>query len=241
MPSLILTRTEADNRESAHHFEALSWQVLSAPMIELRAIPRDACGMRSVRRLAGGEPVLVTSAHAAELWLDLRESEFAEIAPEAYYVVGRRSAEILREADPDVPIRLVARSGEELLSGDLTGIGRLLYPCSAERRDTLVEGLQARGIDVIDLPLYRPVVPRDAAERLADAIAEAEPPVVIAFYSPSAVRNFHSLAPVLSKETRFAAIGETTAAALREIGITPLVADSTGSAALAKTLGRMDN
>jgi uroporphyrinogen-III synthase len=153
MPSIILTRTADDNRESAHHFEARGWRVHSAPMIELRAIPRDACGIRSVKRLAGGEPVLITSAHAADLWLDMRETEFAEENPEAYYVVGRRSAEILRQSDPDVPIRVVARSGEDLLAADFGGVGRLLYPCSAERRDTLVEGLRQRGVDVIDLPL----------------------------------------------------------------------------------------
>ena len=236
MPSIILTRTADDNRESAHHFESRGWRVFSAPMIELRAIPRDACGIRSVRRLAGGEPVLITSAHAAELWLDMRETEFADDAPEAYYVVGRRSAEILRQADPDIPIRVVARTGEELLATDFTGVARLLYPCSAERRDTLVEGLQARGIDLVDLPLYRPILPPDAAKRLDDALAEAASPVVIAFYSPSAVRNFHSLAPVLPEHVRHAAIGATTAATLREIGIEPLVADSSGSQALSELL-----
>jgi uroporphyrinogen-III synthase len=60
---------------------------------------------------------------------------------------------------------------------------------------------------------------------------------VIAFYSPSAVRNFHALALVLPEDIRYAAIGETTAGALRELGLDPLVADSSGSGALAELLG----
>jgi len=224
MPSIILTRSPEDNARIAPLFESRGFEVYSAPMIELRPIPKDACGVRQVRRLAGGEPVLLTSAYATELWLDLRETDFHEHAPAGYYVVGETSAELLREGDPDAPIITVAGSGEELLRDErIAAVERILYPCSTERRDTLVEGLRARGVEVIDLPLYSPALPFESRALLPQILTSAPGPLVIAFFSPSAVHHFFILSPNIPGNTIFAAIGATTAAALRERGIEHVV------------------
>lgn len=223
MPSIILTRSAEDNQEIAPLFEARGFKAYSVPMIELRPLPKDMCGMRTVRRLAGGEPVLLTSAFATDLWLDLRETDFHDHTPEGYYVVGETSAKLLREGDPDVPVVTIADSGEDLLSGELRGLDRLLYPCSTERRESLVERLRERGIDVVELPLYSPVPATGSSQLLAEALAGAEQPITLAFFSPSAVRNFFALAPDIPRNTIFAAIGPTTAGALRERGIEDVI------------------
>lgn len=244
MPSILLTRSAEDNTRIAPLFESRGFEVYSVPMIELRPIPKDACGVRQVKRLAGGEPVLLTSAYATELWLDLRETDFHEHAPAGYYVVGRTSAELLREGDPDSPIITIASSGEELLGDErLAGIERILYPCSTERRDTLVEGLRARGIDVIDLPLYSPALPFESRSRLPQILTSVEKPLVIAFFSPSAVGHFFSLSPDIPPNTIFAAIGGTTSAALHERGVEQVVQPEHPSAealaeALAEAVGK---
>jgi uroporphyrinogen-III synthase len=219
VPSLLLTRSAEDNARTAPIFERRGFTVYSVPMIELRPIAKDACGTRQVRRLAGGEPVLLTSAFATELWLDLRETDFHEHAPAGYYVVGESSAELLREGDPDVPIRAVARSAEELLRDGFEGVGRLLYPCSTERRDTLVDGLRERGVDVVDMPLYSPALPAASRELLPRILTTVAGPLVIAFFSPSAVEGFFRLSPDFPPTAIFAAIGATTAAALHARGI----------------------
>jgi uroporphyrinogen-III synthase len=223
LSTIILTRSADDNRAIAPLFEARGFVVLSAPLIELRPLPKDMCGLRSVRRLAGGEEVLITSAYAADLWLDLRETDFQEHPPAGYYVVGEKSAALLRDGDPGTPILAVADSGDELLghpslAADAGG-RRLLYPCSTGRRDTLVDGLTARGFDVVELPLYAPARPADARDSLLAALASATSPLAIAFFSPSAVENFLSLGVPLPPDALIAAIGPTTADALAARGL----------------------
>lgn len=231
MPSLLLTRSHADNLAIAPLFEQRGMVVHSVPLIEFRPIPRDACGMRQVRRLAGSEPVLLTSAYAADLWLDLRESEFREHPPEAYYLVGERSAQLVRESDPGIPIRAVAPSAEELLrDASFEGVERILYPCSTGRLDTLPRGLEERGVEVIELPLYTPAIPAGSGALLREILANAAEPLVIAFFSPSAVSNFFSLTPVIPRNSIFAAIGGTTARALREHGISMVIVPEQPSA-----------
>ena len=221
-------------------FGAQGFAVVDMPLVELRPIAGDACGTRQVRRLAGGEPVLLTSAFATDLWLDLRESEFREHTPRAYYVVGRRSARLLAESDPDVPIAAVAESGEQLLTNDFQDVRTLLYPCSTARRDAVVDALVARGIDVVELPLYSPALPDGARERLAGALAADARPVAIVFFSPSAVDNFFRLSPVIPSGAIFGAIGETTAGVLRAHGVaSPVVAEHPDPALLARMLAHV--
>jgi len=243
MPSVILTRSADDNRAVAPLFEARGCAVHSAPMIELRPLPKDMCGLRSVRRLAGGERVLITSAYAAELWLDLRETDFHEHPPAGYLVVGETSAALLRESDPDVPIEAVAGSADELLRDERVAgraaEGRILYPCSTERRDTLVDGLARLGFDLVELPLYSPVRPADARANLQAALADATPPLGIAFFSPSAVAHFFTLGVQLPGHVVIGAIGATTAGALAGRGIAdPVVPERPDAGALAGALAR---
>lgn len=244
MALLVLTRTEADNGRITPLFERQGFAVRSAPMIELRPIPKDACGVRQVRRLAEGTPVVLTSAFATELWLDLRETDFADHPPRCYYVVGETSRALLAEGDPDVPIAAVANSAEDLLRCDFAGTSRVLYPCSNDRRDTLVEGLRQCGVEVIDMPLYYPARPADAAAALAAALAgetpDAEHPLIVAFFSPSAVHNFVTTPGVPALDAAgicAAAIGATTAEALRACGAAwVIVAEEPSAASLAGTL-----
>lgn len=236
MPTIILTRTAEECRRSAPAFEACGLRVIAAPMVELRPLEKDMCGTRSMRRLTGGEPVLLTSAFATDLWLDMRETDFREHPPAGYWVVGSRSAALLREVDPDVPIKAVADSAEELLSDPFEGVARILYPCSTERRDTMVEGLRARGVEVYDMPIYHPARPADARDVLAAAIAEAGEPCAIAFFSPSAVKNFYGLGMQgdIPSGAIFSAIGAVTAAELAAHGVhEPLVPERPTAEALA--------
>ena len=98
---------------------------------------------------------------------------------------------------------------------------RVLLPRAEGARDTLVEGLEARGARVDELKLYRAAVPRDAdvegLRRLRDGEID-----VVTFASSSAVRNLvemlgGDLEPL--RRVRIAAIGPVTAEAVREAGL----------------------
>ncbi len=182
-------------------------------MIELLPIAVDDSMLRRVGR---GDHVLLTSTFAARLWLDLRRRL---PAPAGYITVGERSAALLRASDPGVPVVATAGSGAELACGDLSGVRRVLYPCSTERRDETVEALTGRGMHLMEFPLYAPVRPAGAGESLRKALDRQKGRITIAFFSPSAVRNCFSLRPGFRGDTIFGAIGGTTATAIRAEGI----------------------
>jgi uroporphyrinogen-III synthase len=238
MPSVILTRSDEENQRCAPHFEAHGLRLLSAPMIELRPIVLDGDEVADTLRNASGAGILLTSSFATRLWLRLRREMPGNLEVAGYYIVGERSAKLLREADPEVPVRLVADSALEFLSQPLEGVQRLIYPCSAMRRDEMVSGLAGRGVAVLELPLYAPERPAGSHEVLRRAAADAEMPIALCFFSPSAVENFFSLpTDFLPGGIFFAAIGETTAESLRRYGVRDVIMPATPeSAALAESV-----
>jgi uroporphyrinogen-III synthase len=242
MPSVILTRSDEENHRCVRLFEAHGLQVVSAPMIELRPIPLTGDEMAGIWRNASGAGILLTSSFATRLWLQLRQEMPGKLDVMGYYVVGERSAMLLHEADPAVPVRAVGGSAQELLQQPLDGVQRLIYPCSAMRRDEMVSGLAARGVAVLEVPLYAPERPVSSHEVLRRAVADIERPVALCFFSPSAAENFFSL-PIdfLPGGIFFAAIGETTAESLRSYGVRDVIMPETpDSAALAETVaGRL--
>lgn len=222
MPSVILTRSHRENSRIAPLFESRGLTVRSAPMIELRRIAMPGPDAVEISRV---DVVLLTSAFATGIWLELRAT--LPTPPGAYLVVGERSARLLAESDPDVPILAVADSASELLHRISEGLDRLLYPCSTERRDEIIDGLRSQGIQVVELPLYSPTLPENAAATLAAALNGTPEPIVFAFFSPSAVRNFFSLSPVIPSNAIFAAVGQTTAETLPEHGVRETIVPGT--------------
>jgi uroporphyrinogen-III synthase len=242
MPSIILTRSLEDNLQTAPLFEERGFTVHSAPMIELRPVARDVWMVRAAKQITRRESVLLTSVHATEIWLEMRKQEFRGIEPQGYYVVGETSARMLRAADPAVPVRAVASSGEELLNAGFDGVTGMIYPCSARRRGALVDALRRHGIKIIELPLYMPDRPESSHQVLRQALDDARkaPPVILAFFSISAVENFFSLPVDIPEGAIFAAIGKTTAEALRERGVSAVVLpDAPSAEALADALVRV--
>lgn len=234
--TVLLTRTAGDNQRIAPLFAGHGFTVLQAPMITLQPLPRDQCGIRAVRRLAGDCPVMLTSAYAADLWLDMRETDFTQ-PPACYYLVGQRAQQIVAAGDPGVPVRAVAGSAAELCALIPASVQKILYPCSAERRPEPETALRARGVQVIDFPLYQPLAPVDAGDVLARALAAAGTELIVVFFSPSAVHHFFGLNPELPPHTGFAAIGPTTAEALARHGIAhPVMADRPDAGVLAGLL-----
>jgi uroporphyrinogen-III synthase len=183
--------------------------------------------------------VLVTSAHAAERWLALRRTAFADDAPAHYLVVGASAARALAEGDPMVPVLAVVPMASALESAIPSAVRRLVYPCSTARRSEGIEIFRSRGIEVVEIPLYEPVLPAGAGARLADVLARTSPPHVIVFFSPSAVANWFSLRSDILPDSIFVAIGPTTADALRAHGVTDVTtATGTGGASLAEAIDR---
>ena len=141
-------------------------------------------------------------------------------------VVGPSTADALREAGWTVDRVPVDASGEGLveafrLAGDASG-ARVFLPASALAREVIPRGLSALGAEVHQVTAYRTVtLPLDAAEcRAAFENGEVQ---VVTFASPSAMEGLkagvgEALFGRLAREVPAAAMGPTTAGALRAAG-----------------------
>jgi uroporphyrinogen III methyltransferase/synthase len=113
-------------------------------------------------------------------------------------------------------------TGESLareLAGELLG-KRVLLPRSDRADDRLPSALRAAGAEVIEVIAYRTAAPEAIDPHMLQRVRNAEVEAII-FASPSAFHNLQSWIPgaelaALSQRVQFAAIGPTTARALRE-------------------------
>ena len=117
---------------------------------------------------------------------------------------------------------------------------RILLPRAAEGRDELVEGLRAGGADVSAIAVYRTLPAEVDAADLRRRLVGGELHA-LTFTSPSAVSAFAALlddpARAAAARCTVAAIGSTTAEALRNEGLAPdLVPERAGSIELAEAL-----
>ncbi len=221
---VILTRTDAENLRTAAAFADVGLATTALPMIEiidldpiLPTAPDDL--------LSGPISVLLTSHRGAERWLLFREGRGADLSIKCYYLVGQRAETMLRREDPDVPIAVTGASISDLQENIIARFpngdsGCVLYPCSRLRRQEAVDGFRAMGLDLIELPLYEPITPPDAAEQARQILATLEPGTAITFFSPSAVDNLLSVTtPASLAPHHLVAIGATTAETLYRHGL----------------------
>ncbi|MCJ7628399.1 MAG: uroporphyrinogen-III synthase [Longimicrobiales bacterium] len=140
--------------------------------------------------------------------------------------VGPSTAASLEKADWPVHRIPVEGSGEGLVeafraAGDAQG-ARVFFPASAIARDVIPDGLTELGATVDRRTAYRMVtLPLDGAA--CSASVEADELQVVTFASPSAVIALRAgigedLFQRLAGGTPAAAMGPTTAVALREVG-----------------------
>jgi uroporphyrinogen-III synthase len=237
--TIVVTRAEGSDgpltqllRAAGHR--VLHWQVSAVTTAADPAPLRDA-----LRRLDDYDWIVFTSVPAVEAVLRIRTDAPARTRVAA---VGNATAGALRHGG--WPVDLVpAKSDAQHLAAALlaqhTGARRVLFPASAEALPTLSRQLRQAGSQVDQVEAYRLATIDGPAQTWRAALQDGAVDA-ITFASPSAVTrlraalgddHFDKL-----KTLVIAAIGETTATALRDNGIeSPAVAPSGSLAALAST------
>ncbi len=225
--TVMVTRAQTQASALTRLLEERGARVLESPAIEIKPLPLSPLGRRFLRDLFDYDGVLFTSANAAEIFLKLWNAR--PWPPKTFaYAVGPKTAQVLVEGG--VPVRgmakeFVAESLLELL-GEAGG-KNFLFPRAAEGRDTLAEGLKARGARVDVWPLYRTVPARlDPSVRKALLAGEVD---CVTFTSSSTA---HSLMKALTpaqrkavfKKTLAASIGPVTSQTLKSYGVRPIIA-----------------
>jgi uroporphyrinogen III methyltransferase/synthase len=190
----------------------------------------DECAVIQIEPLAGPPIdaaaytlVCVTSPNAPRLLLERCGGDARAFAGARVAAIGPGTAAALREVGIVADVVAERSLAEGLLAAlpaDLHG-ARALVARAEEARDTLPEGLRARGAEVDLVPLYRTLaaVPRHPERMLtADAVAFTSSSTVTRFAQALAA---HDLAHV-----RGVSIGPITSATARELGV-GLIAEAT--------------
>jgi uroporphyrinogen-III synthase len=225
--TVVVTRGKGGEDALALRLRALGAEVREVASIAF-ADPADPAPLdAALRGLRAFEWVVFTSATAVERTVARMAAlgvPLAALAARGLAAVGPatadRLARLVREPDL-VPAEARGAAMAAALGAHVAGRA-VLFPRPAEGRPETVEGLVAAGARLTSVEAYRtvPAPPGDVAP-LGDWLARGEVHAV-AFASPSAVRSVVSALGEradLLRRPLLAAIGPTTARALRDVGL----------------------
>ncbi|MCH7707363.1 MAG: uroporphyrinogen-III C-methyltransferase [Myxococcales bacterium] len=238
---VLVTRTPEQASEWMEALRAAGADPQLMPMLRIEAAsdlgPLDA----ALGRLHSYDALLITSANAIR-FLAARARERDVLLREfggSVVCVGPKSAEAtLAEGLPvqTVPAeRFDAEGMLDAIEKQFPPAGRrFLLPQAEAARETLCEGLRAAGAMVDAVTAYRTLAPDTDAAALCERLTAGRLDV-LTFASPSAVRNFMALLDRAARravaDCLVAAIGPTTAEALRKEGLEPDVVPERANAA----------
>lgn len=224
MPYAVITRDVEGGAAYADALGALGLETVTMPVTQT-APPKDPNALVRAMERGGYQAIVCASARAAGAVIRARgHTPVPEI-----WVVGAATARVLAEAhlSPILPetARDSATLAQALLSQrDLTG-KRVLVPRAEDGREEGIAMLRAAGVIVDDIDAYRTeAVARDAPDiaRGLALLTEGAADVCCVF-APSQVRALDDIIGVKQLATQFAAIGDTTADALRDAGAARIV------------------
>lgn len=235
MAHAVITRDAAAAAPYAAALQPLGLDAIAMPLT--RAAPPDDPDALS-RALASQRyaAVVVASARAAEALAGIRD------LPEVW-AVGPATARALAHAGIAARVPDAARDGATLAAAviaarELRG-ARVLVPRAEDGRDDAIHALEAAGAQVDAITAYRtrPIAADDPALAPGLAVLRRGDAAVCAMFAPSQVRALDALVALRAIDALFAAIGETTARALREAGAARIVAaEAATPEALAKAV-----
>jgi uroporphyrinogen-III synthase len=244
---IVITRAPEQSASLTAALQNLGAEVLLMPTVEF-ASPRDFTALdAAITHFADFDWILFTSQNAVGFFakrlaqLSAHNGLTKQVERLHAAAVGPATAEAATKEGFRVDYVAKNHTGEALareVAQELKG-KRVLLPHSDRADDRLPAALGEAGAEVTDVIAYRTGAPKsldpDTLQRLRDAEVDA-----IIFASPSAFHNLQRWIPAaelatLSRRVQFAAIGPTTARALRDAGAHVAIESSDASAAALAT------
>ncbi|MEP0546083.1 MAG: uroporphyrinogen-III synthase [Rhodothermales bacterium] len=228
-PLVLLLRDARAPDPYVAALDAVGFAARCVPVLRFEPVEPDALA-ETMARADAFAGLILTSPRAADA---LRGLDLSAWQSKTTFVVGPATAEAARalglrpegeeagQAD-DLADRIAARRFE----------APLLFLCGDRRRDALPDRLRATGIAVEERVVYRTLLDASALRE-----PTGRPPDWVVFFSPSGVEAAQEVVAASWNRARKAAIGPTTADALRAVGFAPAtVADAPAPEALAAAL-----
>ena len=247
---IVVTRAPEQSGELTSSLERLGAEVLLLPMVRFAAPENWDAVDAAIRRLAEFDWILFTSQNAVRFFaLRLRERGIAADLPEyrkaQIAVVGPATQDAAMQEGFHVDYAAQHHTGESLARELAESIGgrRVLLPRSDRADDRLPDALREAGARVTAVIAYRTATPENVDAGILGWLRGAAVDAIV-FASPSALYNLYDFIPAadlakLSERVQFAAIGPTTARALRESDIrVEIEANESSSAALADAIAK---
>jgi uroporphyrinogen-III synthase len=237
---VVNTRAPEQSQELTDALEALGAEVWQLPLVGF-APSEDFSDLDSAfRRFPEFDWVLFTSQNAVRFVFrrgcEVKPRRDKQPARPLVAAVGAATAQAARNLDIRVDYVAQNQTGESLaaeLRQKMAGM-KVFLPRSDRADDRLPAALRAAGAEVLEVVAYRTTVPESIDPKILESIRKAEVNVVV-FASPSAFENFRTaIVPAqlgeLSNQVQFAAIGPTTAGAIRDAGARLAIEASESSA-----------
>jgi uroporphyrinogen III methyltransferase/synthase len=227
--TIVVTRAAAQAGQFVTLLKAAGATVIEAPTIVITPPASWAPLDRALDRLSEFRWVVFTSVNGVSM-VDRRLTErrlaWSVLADKQVAAIGPATAEALAAHGirvAAVPDEYRAEALLERLHGELRAGDGVLLPRAAQTRDLLVRELEARGVRVVEVPVYETRSVADTGTRLREVFASGRADVVT-FTSSSTVRNFAALFTDDERRRWFpgltvAAIGPITAATAEEYGL----------------------
>ena len=247
---IIVTRAAEQAQELVHALERLGAEVLLLPTIRFAAASDWRIFDAALKKIAEFDWILFTSQNAVRFVCQhIRESgvgcELVQSPKPLVATVGPATARAATTEGLRVDHVGKNHTGEALVC-EIAGLiheRKVLLPRSNRGDDRLVKALRQAGALLTEFVAYRAAAPDTLDPVVLSRLRNAEVDAII-FASPSAFDNLSSFVGSgelsrISKRVQFAAIGPTTARALRETGIRPAIeAGESSAAGLAEALAK---
>jgi len=226
---IVITRAPEQAPELRQALEALGAEVLLMPTVAF-APPEDLRALdEALSKLSGFDAILFLSKNAVryvfERSRELGIKCWLDSPPRLVAAVGAGTAEAATSQGLRVDYIAKNQGGEALVRelGDRVAGRRVFLPRSDRGDARLSNALREAGARVTEVIAYRTLAPEATDAALLAKVRRAEVDAIV-FASPSAFTNFSDsmgdadLAQ-LSTRVQFAAIGPTTARAMRGAGV----------------------
>lgn len=224
---IVVTRPTDRTREFADLLESLGAEVIALPAIELGPVNANGVFHQALGRIEQFDWVFFTSPEGIHWFrrmlrpqrLDLRVLHGRHIG-----AIGPKTAASIRDLGLHVDFVPATFSQEGMLGGlsrrRLAG-KRALILSAQESRDVLEQGLKARGVDVVRVPIYKTRIPAALTTRVKEAMRSRVDWVTVT--SSSCVEHLKQALSACGlssrmRTLRFASIGPVTSMAVRRHG-----------------------